>query len=501
MDENDIVAIAFLAQDPLPDPTSVPPVPVYVVPTPGDESWLTQPSATLLAGLAVLASAIIAFLATSLVRRQAERHFRASNRRDRFATIAEQLADTSAAVRVAGVYAMEALIDDWLKHGWNAVLWAAASGSAQSITNDQREAQACINVLCSYLRLPYSPSDRDQHQTKTVVRYAPTIEEEQRNIQYREEHHEYRQEDRPVRQSIVRTIAGHLRDHPSVRSWSALDFDFTGAHFEDADFSGTSCKGRMLYTRAQFHGDRTLFDNAEFHSEESPFDNAKFYSEETSFDKAKFRGARTSFERAQFHGEETRFINTEFRSKETSFDKAEFRSELTSFHETEFHGDRISFNWAEFHGNHTAFDWARFDNKSTAFDHVRFRSSETTSFTMAQFGTTKASKETGVSFDGARFQSKCTSFNLVVFPKKWTSFFHAEFHSPESTFNWASFRSLRTTFAGAQFLGTHTSFADPKSWTAVFFDWEWPLAGGKVGPARTPRPVGIEPDEWPPRIR
>jgi hypothetical protein len=54
---------------------------------------------------------------------------------ERFATAANQLgSDKPAAVRLAGVYAMAGLADDW-----------------------EANRQTCINVLCAYLRMPYEP--------------------------------------------------------------------------------------------------------------------------------------------------------------------------------------------------------------------------------------------------------------------------------------------------------------------------------------------------------
>jgi hypothetical protein len=50
---------------------------------------------------------------------------------ERFTTAAGQLGSETPAVRLAGVYAMAGLADDW---------------------TDQR--QTCIDVLCAYLRLP-----------------------------------------------------------------------------------------------------------------------------------------------------------------------------------------------------------------------------------------------------------------------------------------------------------------------------------------------------------
>src|SRR6202050_1057565 len=54
---------------------------------------------------------------------------------ERFATAAEQLGSDKPAVRLAGVYAMAGLADDW-----------------------EENRQTCVDVLCAYLRLPYEPN-------------------------------------------------------------------------------------------------------------------------------------------------------------------------------------------------------------------------------------------------------------------------------------------------------------------------------------------------------
>ena len=60
---------------------------------------------------------------------------RTRTRNERFATAAGQLGnDKPAAVRLAGVYAMAGLADDWPENR-----------------------QTCVDVLCAYLRLPYEP--------------------------------------------------------------------------------------------------------------------------------------------------------------------------------------------------------------------------------------------------------------------------------------------------------------------------------------------------------
>ncbi|MGB7797799.1 MAG: hypothetical protein WBL53_16320 [Pseudonocardiaceae bacterium] len=59
----------------------------------------------------------------------------------RYTTAADQVGHEKAAVRLAGIYAMARLADDW-----------------------EEQRQVCINVLCSYLRMPYEPDPAsDKH--------------------------------------------------------------------------------------------------------------------------------------------------------------------------------------------------------------------------------------------------------------------------------------------------------------------------------------------------
>ena len=68
-----------------------------------------------------------------LDRTLAEQRTRTFN--ERFATAAAQVgSDKPPAVRLAGVYAMAGLADDW-----------------------EENRQTCVDVLCGYIRMPYSP--------------------------------------------------------------------------------------------------------------------------------------------------------------------------------------------------------------------------------------------------------------------------------------------------------------------------------------------------------
>ncbi|MGW0021589.1 pentapeptide repeat-containing protein [Rhodococcus sp. NPDC003382] len=487
------------------------------------QDWLDQPTATVLAGWGLLVSAILAFCATWLGRRQAEQHFQITNRRDRFTTIAGQLADQSAAVRLAGVYAMEALAVDWLQCRRYTLPRKRAVG--------KHEAQTCINVLCSYLRMPYEPSARDQTHTKTIIRSGTADD-------VVEKHLEYRTEDSQVRQSILQIIASHLQ--PKARSsWHHLDFDFTGAYLENANFENCVFRGRARFDRVQFHSERTTFKNAEFHGERTTFKNAEFHSEETSFEEAEFRsqwttfeeaqfwGGGISFEWAQFHSQRTTFKKSQFHSQRTTFGGSRFYGEETLFEEAEFHGEetwfhaqfcgqRTCFEAAQFHGPRTSFDGSRFYGEVTLFDFAQFQGERTT-FKNAEFHSEETSFEEAefrsgeTSFEEAQFHGERTRFIEVDFVSRQTWFKEAQFHSEETLFEAAEFHSVRTSFIGAHFRGKQTSFncvylhgglidfSAPAAWNGVAAPWDWPLASGEEGPARA-QPGGVLPKDWPPKV-
>ena len=94
-------------------------------------------------------------------------------RSKRYQEAAGQLGSDKAAVRLAGVYAMAHLADDW---------------------PEQR--QMCVDVLCAYLRMPPKAEDAQ-----------PDEQEEQ------------------VRETVVAVLRAHLQDPDAETSWSRLKLD------------------------------------------------------------------------------------------------------------------------------------------------------------------------------------------------------------------------------------------------------------------------------------
>jgi hypothetical protein len=138
------------------------------------------------ATLPATVGAVIAVALVVVYRRQkdAERaHFA-----QRFGAASTQLGESDTAVRIAGVYAI-----------------AAAADESPVFARRQQ----CIDVLCGYLRLPYEPDSGSNHLSEFVSTTtwsatppAVNIEETRRQAM--------RQNDREVRDTIVRVIAQHV---------------------------------------------------------------------------------------------------------------------------------------------------------------------------------------------------------------------------------------------------------------------------------------------------
>jgi Pentapeptide repeats (9 copies) len=175
-----------------------------------------------------------------LDRTLAEQRTRTLN--ERFATAAEQLGSDKPAVRLAGVYAMAGLADDW-----------------------EENRQTCVDVLCAYLRMPYEPDPgQDAPEAQRLVFQAI----------------------REVRHTVVRIIAAHLQKEAAV-SWQGLNFDFTGAVFDGGDFSG-----------AWFSGGRVDFGGAQFSDGRVDFGGAQFSDGRVDFRRARFCGGTVDFSNA-----------------------------------------------------------------------------------------------------------------------------------------------------------------------------------------------------------
>ncbi|MEU3742494.1 pentapeptide repeat-containing protein [Streptomyces sp. NPDC032198] len=164
----------------------------------------------------------------------------ASQLADRYTTAAEQLGHDQAAVRLAGVYALARLADDW---------------------EDQR--QVCIDVLCAYLRMPYQPDSAGPG---------------------------HKAGEREVRWTIIRVIRDHLRDPAAPASWCTYSLDFTGATFDGGDLSRSRFLGNVIFSGATFSGGTVNFDGVLFSGGRVNFHEAVLSGSTVTFSYASFSG-------------------------------------------------------------------------------------------------------------------------------------------------------------------------------------------------------------------
>ncbi|MEU6444808.1 pentapeptide repeat-containing protein [Streptomyces sp. NPDC047046] len=156
---------------------------------------------------------------------------------ERFTVAVSQLGHDSRAVRLGGAHALAGLADD-------------------APTRELR--QTCIDVLCAYLRLPYT-SETDLPADDAVARQTYLSL-------------------RVVRHTIIRLIRDRLRLEPAhPHSWQGHDLNFTGATFDGGDLSGTAFSGGTVdFTEARFSGGTVNFSGARFSGGTVDFSGAAF---------------------------------------------------------------------------------------------------------------------------------------------------------------------------------------------------------------------------------
>jgi hypothetical protein len=220
---------------------------------------------------------------------------------ERYASAVDQLGSDKAAVRLGGVYAMAGLADDW-----------------------EAGRQKCIDVLCAYLRMPYTPpvdpDDDEARQAAGVDDKAAWSKEQSQ-----------RSEERQVRHTVIRLIRDRLRDSVSEEPglWCGCDFDFTGAVFDGGDFR------LAVFTAA------TVFNSAIFTGNTVDFGEAKFSGGIVYFRGAKFRSSTVDFSGVEFIDSIVLFSGAEFTGDTVDFRSAEFTGGIVNFRRAEYSGGTV----------------------------------------------------------------------------------------------------------------------------------------------------------------
>ena len=315
-----------------------------------------------IAGVVALVTAYrrqrVAELAHDLAARTEERET-ARLFNERFATAAGQLGDDRPAVRLAGLYAMAGLADDWAQ-----------------------QRQVCVNVLCAFLRMPHEPDPGDEapEADRQVFRAA-----------------------REVRHTVIRVITDHLqpanRRADNAQDWRGLNLDFTGATFDGGtiDFSGAEFSGGTVnFSGAEFSDGTIDFSGAEFSDGTIDFSGARFSGGTLALGGARFCGGTVYFGHAKISGGTVNFGGAEFSGGSVHFSDAEFSGGTVNFGGAEFSGGTVHFSGAEFSGGTVNFGGAEFSGGTVHFGYARLSG-----------GT--------IDFSGARLSSGVVSFRRTAF--------------------------------------------------------------------------------------
>lgn len=275
---------------------------------------------------------------------------------ERFASASEQLGGSSTMVRLAGVYAMSNLADDWIE-----------------------KRQMCIDVLCAYIRKHYTPPIQpstptpprhhglvhpkekrtlrrdelsvagypDSNFDAELIRYERESQSfEQAMEQYREEISQfdaktdrYHQalEERQVRATVFRVIREHLSQDAPI-GWYGYSFDFTGSTFDDLDLHD------ILLDGGQIKLSKSIFYSGELDFTAISLVNAKILLDASVFES----GCRIVASRVSFLDSRISFDASVFNRATMSFDRSGFMNSTVSIGASVLNGTQVTFMLSDF---------------------------------------------------------------------------------------------------------------------------------------------------------
>ena len=456
-----------------------------------------------------------------------------AERRSRYTTAVEQLANEKAAVRLGGIYTLVGLVDEWL--------------TDDNLHKDKQkeEGQVIINNLCSYIRTPFLVAEKlDAYEARKDLNvlegYEAVFSPEEGSPQLQALHKrvidssKYKEpediaaayaehrEEQDVRRAIFAEMSKRIKvsqDEVSVISsvWSDFDFDFSRALIFYPLNNLTI--GKAIFSSARFYGEAD-FRDTEF-TKDANFRDAKF-TENAHFKNAKFTGytdftdaeftVNADFEGAEFTGNADFTGTANFRDAKLTgyvdFTDAKFTVNA-NFTDAKFTGYTV-FKGAEFTGNADFTGTANFtDAKFTGY--TVFEGAEFTvnaNFTDAKF--TRGTEFTGdANFENAKFtedanfeNAKFTGnvdFGSAEFSEK-ADFGGAEF-SGDADFNDSFFKKYAPIFA---YDSGSARFSDQVNWTESNFSVRSEskpieLGSATLGDKTFSIPFGtvvFDPDSW-----
>ena len=256
-----------------------------------------------------------------------------AERRSRYTTAIEQLSNDKASIRLGGVYTLVGLLDEWL----------ADKKTISNIEERHKEGQVIINNLCAYIRSPFLLAERaeqlDEDYTKDLqIDFDGDKEKFDADKRSFAQEKGALEEERQVRQSLIKEMREHLHNDEELGPWSGFDYDFSNAHFfYSIDFTLSHFNASSNFAQATFTR-HTDFSWVKF-TEYADFSRTKFtqahffraeFTEYADFSRTKFT-KYADFFRAKFT--QAHFFRAKF--TQAHFSRAKF-TEYANFSRTKF---------------------------------------------------------------------------------------------------------------------------------------------------------------------
>ena len=354
-----------------------------------------------------------------------------AERRSRYATAIEQLADEKAPIRLGGVYTLVKLVDEWL-------------ADEKTLPNEEErreEGQAIINSLCAYIRSPFDLASKSEVLSENE---APE-NYEGGDQQFIKDQARFRQE-KELRLTVLDAIKIRLNNGINTQEdgtkkllkglWSDFDYNFSNTiFFYSTDFRNSYFNASSSFIQTTFV-QRADFREASF-TKGADFSGATFTEASFSWaeftQNADFSGA-TFTQNANFSGttftQNANFSGTTF-TQNADFSKAEFAE--------------ANFSWAEF-TRFASFSGAEFAEAS--FSRTKFTKASFSRATFTQNADfSKATFTQNANFSGATFTQNA-DFSKAEFTQN-ASFSWVQF-TRFANFSWVKFTRF-ANFSGVKF--------------------------------------------------
>ena len=149
-----------------------------------------------------------------------------AERRSRYTKAIEHLFNENISIRLGGVYTLTGLADEWL----------ADEKTLPTEKERRKETQNIINNLCAYIRSPFPLAEQAEQLDKPYAKdlqkdFDGDIERFDADKRVVAQDKAALEEERQVRQSIIKEICERLQDFDEPGPWSSFDYDFSNAYF------------------------------------------------------------------------------------------------------------------------------------------------------------------------------------------------------------------------------------------------------------------------------